>query len=200
MIHTCHALSAIPAGSTVARVFVSSLRMTAVQCAREEMLMQMYEVSFQVHYEDLIDHGKVLVCASNNESATDMVRMLMDLPPSRTVFDCVRIKPSIFTLKRHQANKKAIGQSHNRGLSPTAKYMISIVSTVRAASETNALRKLAHSLIDRSCSDKAVLDKSIMELEISCDRQEYRPKPSAVEKQAIYKEHAFFAGGAARPR
>lgn len=29
--------------------------------------MQMYEVSFQVHYEDIIDHGKVLVCASSND-------------------------------------------------------------------------------------------------------------------------------------
>jgi hypothetical protein len=163
-------------------------------------MAQMYEVAFQTHYEDLIDIGKVVVCADSNEKASEMVCFLFDLPASRTVFDVVRIKPSIFQISRKEVSKKARRKSINHNLKENTNWEISCSVGVRAASECSALRRLAHAIIDRSTSDKAIIDKSITEFELSCDRIENRPKLSAVEKQGIYKEKKFFPGGMARPR
>lgn len=71
--------------------------------------MQMYQVEFQTHYENLIDVGTVIVCAGSSEAARDTVIALLELPSSRTVTNITRIKPSFsrFRAKRLRAIAKS---------------------------------------------------------------------------------------------
>lgn len=162
--------------------------------------MQLYEVSFQAHYEDLIDVGKVAICASDKDDAAERVRMLFELPGSRTVFTTIRLKGNMLQLERREIVKNKTARSINKERSPTAIFLMSAASSIRAASEAHAWRKFAHAILDRCQSDKASIDRSIMEFEMSADRKDHQPRISATEKQAIYTEKQFFAGGMARPR
>ena len=162
--------------------------------------MQMYEVEFRVHYEDLIDCGKVLVCASDNDSAAEMVRFHFGLPASQGTFDVKRIKPSIFQIDRRPIHKKAEAQSINAARDPLAVFTVDVTASIRAASESHALRKMGTMLIERSKAEKAIVDKSVSDIEITCNRREYEPRSPAIDRQAIYTHPRFFAGGAARGR
>lgn len=162
--------------------------------------MQMYEVKFRVHYEDTIDMGTILVCASDNDSAAEMVRFHFDLPASQTVFEVARIKPSIFQMDRHAVHKKAEAHSRNLEREPLGKFEMDVVATVRAASESHALKRLGQALVQRSSSEKAIVDNTVADIEISCKRRDYMPRSPAIERQAIYTNTQFFSGGAARGR
>ena len=162
--------------------------------------MQMYEVSFQVHWQDFLDIGKVLVCASDNQCAADTVRFHLGLPTSKTVFDVKRIKPSIWQLDRHEIYKQSKTHSSNKKADPKGKYLIKLTAGVMAASESHACRLIGHAVIERSSSDKAVISKSITEYECDISRIKQLPKIADLSKGAIFKKHQFFQGGDTRPR
>jgi len=173
--------------------------------------MQMYEVTFQVHYDDIIDLGKILVCASNNDAAIEIVRFFLGIPASQATFSAVRIKPEI---AKHKEARKRHDEIHSMrdlvgaisgvdndpspiSMSP---WVLGVTAGVRAASESSAWIKLGKSIIEKAHSNSAKLHKSITELDMVCEQARFRPKCSAIDKQAIYKEKSIFSGGAARPR
>jgi hypothetical protein len=142
--------------------------------------------------------GTVLVCSSDADAAAESVAFHFDLPRSQTVFDVVRIKPSIFQMDRHSVFKKETAASLNQQRDPLAKFECEVVATVRAASEAHALRRLGQALVQRSGSQKALVDKAIGDLEVNCQRRDFIPRSPAVEQNGIYKSTRFFSGGAAR--
>ena len=159
----------------------------------------MYQVSFQTHYEDIIDAGKVLVVARDQEDAANRARFFLDLPGSQTTFDIMRIKPNFFQLDRTEIfkNKAARGV---KGLAPKDRFILTITAGVRALDEAQVLRKIGHAVLARCASHKAKIEKDISEFEVTCDRLGARPRSPQIDNQAIYKETRFFQGGAARPR
>lgn len=64
--------------------------------------MQMYRVQFQTHHKKALDRGVVLVCADNQESATDMVRSHLKLPGSITQFKIERVRPAVYVLEHKE--------------------------------------------------------------------------------------------------
>lgn len=62
----------------------------------------MYQVQYRVIYATTMDRGNVIVCAANRDAATDMVLALLKLPGSRTQFEVVRIKPSLFEVEKRK--------------------------------------------------------------------------------------------------
>lgn len=175
--------------------------------------MQMYEVSFQTHYEDVIDTGKILVCASDNQHAVDTVRLFLGVPASQSVITANRIKPSVYQLDRREIKKNKaarnrldavheLNQAHGLTRPPVenSPWVLGVTAGVRAVSESAAWQKLAYAILERTHHNSAVINGSVTELEMTCEQAAFRPKPSAIEKQAIYKEARFFSGGAARPR
>lgn len=162
--------------------------------------MQLYQVSFQAHYEDMIDVGSVLVCASSNDDAADRVRLLFDLPQSRTTFDVKRIKGNLWQLERREIERFAAARATNKALSPLANWFVSVSATIRAANETSAWIKFGHHVLTRAKSPKALLDKAVLEFDAEAIRADSLPKGPATDKQSIYRETRFFQGGAARPR
>ena len=161
--------------------------------------MQMYKVTFNVIYEGIIDCGTVLTCAANAEQAAEIVSYHLEIPASKATFDVSRVKPSVYTVSRKEVTKGA-----ERGKSAhepeKAIWEVRASATVSARSETNAWRSFCAGIIERSAAEKVVVNDNLRNLELSCDRKEYRPKESAVERQGIYSEKRFFSGGAARPR
>lgn len=162
--------------------------------------MQLYQVSFQAHYEDMIDVGSVLVCAASNDDAADRVRLLFDLPQSRSTFDVKRIKGNLWQLERREIERFAAARATNKALSPLANWFVSVSATIRAANETSAWTKFGHHVLTRAKSPKALVDKAVLEFDAEATRADSLPKGPATDKQSIYRETRFFQGGAARPR
>jgi len=68
--------------------------------------MQLYEVWFQLHFNDLVDVGRAIVCAEDQTKAKETVIGLLDLPVAAlTHCDVKRIKPNLFLLERHDVVK-----------------------------------------------------------------------------------------------
>jgi len=162
--------------------------------------VQLYQVSFQAHYEDMIDIGSVLVCATSNDDAGERVRMLFDLPQSRTTFDVKRVKGNTWQLERREVERFAARRATNKALSPLANWFVSVSATIRAANETSAWVRFGHHILTRAKSPNALLDKAVLEFDAEAVRADSMPKGPATEKQSIYKETQFFQGGATRPR
>jgi len=162
--------------------------------------MQMYKVSFQTRYNDIIDIGECLVCAANNELAADMIRESLRLPISSTIFEVNRIKPSIYSLSRKEVIKNQNFHNHQTDKDPSV-FMLSASCSIKAYSETSAWNRFSKSISERSFANKAVIeDGGIKDLEMNCERKELTPRSPAIEKQSIYKCPQIFAGGMARGR
>ena len=70
--------------------------------------MQLYEVWFQVDYGNLVDVGRVIVCAQDQAGAKEAAIGHLELPPSAlTRCDVKRIKPNLFLLERKEVPKLA---------------------------------------------------------------------------------------------
>lgn len=70
--------------------------------------MQLYEVWFQVHYANVVDIGRALVCAQDQANAKEIVIGQFDLPASMLKHcDAKRIKPNVFLLERKDVTKPA---------------------------------------------------------------------------------------------
>jgi hypothetical protein len=68
--------------------------------------MQLYEVWFQLHFENAVDVGRVLVCAADLQMAKEMVIGTLELPTaSLTHCDAKRVKPNLFLLEREIVEK-----------------------------------------------------------------------------------------------
>lgn len=161
--------------------------------------MQMYKVSFRQHTSDAIDTGDVLVCAASADAAIDMVMHHLGLVPSDTVVEVVRVKPSVYELFRKEVLKAgpSVPDLHRDA---AVLCEVSINAVVSAYSDENAIRRVANALIENAAVRGRHMPRHIQEISAVVDRKDYRPSPSRVEEQAIYKERRLFSGGAARPR
>ena len=149
--------------------------------------------------------GHVLVCAPDADGATRMVSESLGLPRSKTVFEVSRVK-GVYQISRKEVLKHASQHSRNSAAEPEIDrpgiYELRVSADVLAYSESMAWRRLASTIVERGVATggKMIFNDRISDLEMHADRRACRPKESAVEKQGIYKETRFFAGGAARPR
>jgi hypothetical protein len=165
--------------------------------------MQMYKVKFHTQTEDRAEFGTYLVCARNSEEAEQAVALTANLTQSKATFDTQRVKPSVYELTRRELTRRELTISET-GIVSDAKengavHEVRSSAKVFANSESVAMRRLAQALIDRA-SAKNNTTKHVNDFCIEIERADYRPSPSRIDEQSIYKEHRFFAGGAARPR
>ncbi len=164
--------------------------------------MQMYQVDFQTHYENMIDAGKVIVCAADNDAATEMVLSLLSLPRSRTRCEAVRIKPSLYELMRREIKPPVKVSNRHSGLAREEReelrdYNLSISAAVSGTDEKHAMRRLAGSLIHKS-KDQPGLDRHTKKLMVDCNPvlpEQRALKP--MEQVELYKVRNF-TGGAPR--
>jgi hypothetical protein len=158
-------------------------------------------VSFHVHHADLIDFGEVVVCATNQEHAAEILLHNLMLPVSTTVFEVQRVKGNFYQLKRKEVPKlternQRVGEDRDK----PAIFDLSVNVSVKARSEALAWLKLADCLKERVGVAKPIINSSILSLDMQANRQEFRPRSPAIEKQSIYSKPRFFSGGSARGR
>jgi hypothetical protein len=68
--------------------------------------MQLYEVWFQLHFSNVVDIGRALVCAQDQTRAKETVIGGLDLQASAlTQCDVKRVKPNLFLLERKEVLK-----------------------------------------------------------------------------------------------
>ena len=165
--------------------------------------MQMYKVKFHTQTEVRVDFGTYLVCAQNAEAAEQAVALTANIAPSTATFETHRIKPSVYELVRKEFTKSKVGVSSTGIVTEAADdgavHEVRASAKVFANTESVAMRRLAQALIDRA-SAKNNTTKHVNDFCIEIERADHRPAPSRIDEQSIYKEHRFFAGGAARPR
>lgn len=163
--------------------------------------MQMYRVEFTSVRGRLVERGEFLCCAQNADAARDLVSTVAHVQPSDTVFDVVRVKPSIYELRRSEFVKNDLPAFITGGKEEDgAVFEMTATAKVFAWSNENALRRLAGALIDEASANKGARSRHVNELSVDIQKADERPRPSRVEEQSIYREKRFFPGGAARPR
>jgi hypothetical protein len=68
--------------------------------------MQLYEVWFQLHFANVIDIGRAIVCAQDQTKAKETVIAELDLPVAALrQCDVKRVKPNLFLLERKEITK-----------------------------------------------------------------------------------------------
>jgi hypothetical protein len=170
--------------------------------------MQMYRVNFRFHKEKTIDCGEVVVTATSNENACDIVCLWLDLPRSATSIEATRVKPGLYQVSRHEVPKDLpingtfprTKAELERLLEPDReRYSVQVSAFVWAHSEDSAIKKLAKAtLAEVDGSGKKPRAKAIGMLQILCDRNDLAPRSPAIERNAIYTHRRFFAGGDTR--
>jgi len=158
----------------------------------------MYDVSYTCHFQNVVDTGRVIVCAASNEQASDIVTATLALPPSRTRLNVVRIKPSIFQVERREIDRQPARRRHNGGgnsipppndLMP---YRLLVSAVVRGRSESNAIRKLAEHLIDRTrANNSSAAHAHIAGLLVECAAPEQQRQVKALEAVELYRAKRF---------
>jgi hypothetical protein len=170
----------------------------------------MYKVKFRHHKEKVIDVGEVVVVASSNELAAELVLTLLELPRSRTSTEVSRLKPNLYQVMRGEIPK----EMPTNGTFPRSqkeldrltepdreRYSVQISAFVWAHSEDNAIKKLAkaaHAEVDGSKTKPHT--KAIGEMQILCDRPDLHPRSPAVEQNSIFTHMRMFQGGDTRSR
>lgn len=175
--------------------------------------MQMYQVSFQTHYENKIDIGKVLICADSLELSVDLVIAAMDLPRSRTTCESVRIKPSIFKLERREVYKTSVVVGGNPDSGPVVpaaalsaitsrshsgssmnNYRCQGSAVIRAVDEDHALRRFATSIEERCASEKAMIPNYASKLILDCEQLIDQGHMKRLESVEMYKGKNLVGG------
>jgi len=126
-------------------------------------MSQMYRVTFQVFYENVIDTGDYIICASSQEMAADAIMQYLELPRSRTRFEVVRVRPGIYEISRKEIDmpeKKSTIRHYHDGRDPEPvrvhKYSVHVAGIITARNENNALNKLVKRLSD-SANEKRMV-------------------------------------------
>jgi hypothetical protein len=165
----------------------------------KEVKMQMYKVIFNAHQTNIIDHGEVIVCASNQDHATEILSHNLLLPISKTMFETHRVKGNFYQLNRREIIKKE-QKSNKTRVEPDKKaiFNLSVNVEIKARTEMQAWLMLSEYIKERIGVAKPIENLNIVSIDMQASRVEFEPKKPAIEKQAIYKEHVFFSGGSAR--
>lgn len=161
-------------------------------------MTQMYQVEFQTHYVNMVDTGTVIVCASDNNTASEMVIQLLALPRSRTKCETKRIKPSLYELTRREIKTSETKPSaRNHGEAQDMKdFNLQISAAVSGTDEKHAMRRLAGSLIHKS-KDQPVLDRHTKKLMVDCNAVEPEQRRlRSMEQVELYKVRGFIGGSA----
>jgi hypothetical protein len=74
--------------------------------------MQLYEVWFQLHFNNVVDVGRAIVCAQDQTKAKETVIALLDLDVTALKqCDVKRIRPNLFLLERKDITKPSTPSS-----------------------------------------------------------------------------------------
>jgi hypothetical protein len=175
--------------------------------------MQMYRIKFARSIGgDLVDMGDVLVCAHSSEAAADMVVQVLGLERSQTHLDVSRIKPSLYTIDRHEI-RESIATAHAGAVSADLAtratfpgvtesmpdehwYCVIAQANARAIDENEAIKKLVRAIRQEMAGEPQ--KSSIKELEITVDRLNMHARSPAIERNAMYKVLRLFQGGSTR--
>jgi hypothetical protein len=175
--------------------------------------MQMYRVRFARKLpNDIVDIGDCVICAATADSARDGVAAVLFFPISTAEFEIIRVKPSLYLIKREKINKSLSSAQAKivdadeavTGTFPGVTesmldehwFETAASAHIKAENEEAAISKLARGIIREMNGEKQ--RSSTRELEIKCDRKELRPRTPATEENALYTHLRFFEGGSAR--
>jgi hypothetical protein len=171
--------------------------------------MQLYNVKFRHHKERSVDIGEVLVVASSNDAASELVLAWLELPRSVTTTEVTRMKPNMFQVMRGEIPKEMPTNGTfprtqaqlDRLLEPEReRYAVQITALAWAHSEDNAIKKVAKAALAEAEGRDKPFGNTVGMLQVLCDRQDAQPRSPAVERNAIYTHPRIFAGGDTRSR
>jgi hypothetical protein len=170
--------------------------------------MQLYSVKFRHHKERSIDIGEVLVVASSNDAASELVLAWLELPRSVTTTEVTRLKPNMFQVMRGEMPKEMPSNGTfprsqaqlDRLLEPDReRYAVQISGLVWAHSEDSAVKKLAkYALAEAEGAAVKPHRNAVGVVQILSDLVETAPRSPAVERNGIYTHTRIFAGGDTR--
>lgn len=162
--------------------------------------MQLYKVEYHAQEGGVVRTGTILVCSSDAESAEKTVVFHTGLTSPRCFV--TRVKPSIYELKRAEFTPvKTAKNAPSEGEEALASlHELSATAKIFAYTEATAIHRFGDAIKEQASATKSALPRHVEELLVNVDRQDFRPAPSRVDEQAIYKEKRIFSGGSTRPR
>ena len=164
-------------------------------------MAQLYEVNYTAHFPHVIDTGKVLVCAANQEMAADAAVIMLDLP--RSITQCVvsRVRPAVYIIERREIDKsvkpKVKGGPVIGAIGPAiSKFHILIEAVFSGRTEEHALRKLVTALNEKLARkkqpDSVASDMRIDIIPFGPQSREHHAR--AMEQVETYRPKTFFGG------
>jgi len=161
--------------------------------------MQMYRVLFQTHYVSTVDKGDVLVCASNNQAAIDMVINLLNLPATRTQCEAQRVKPSIWELERKEIRMgEAKPSRRNYGLAapepPPVRHLVNVSATITGRDEGQVIRRLAKKLNERSNNERNIDQTENNPMLVDCKPLQSQGELHGMAAVETYRAKRFVGG------
>jgi hypothetical protein len=164
-------------------------------------MSQMYEVAFQAHFANVVDIGKVIVCAPSQEGAVDMAITLLELPRSVTRCEVRRIKPSIWQLERREISKDDGSSRKNTGgprpITPFSRFHLQIDAVISARSEFQVIRRVAEALLER-VSGRKTQDTRNQALDIIVDCKPLHESAAHHQQSTLERIEIFGARAAGR--
>lgn len=164
-------------------------------------MSQMYEVAFQAHFSNVVDIGKVIVCAPSQEAAADMAITLLELPRSVTRCDVRRIKPSLWQLERREISKNDDRPTRNVSRSlpatPFTRFHLQIDAVISARSEFQVIRRVAEALLER-VSGRKTPDTRNQALDIIVDCKPLHESVARKQESTLERIEMYRSGAAGR--
>lgn len=173
----------------------------------------MYRVRFARSLpNDMVDMGDCVVCAGNADAARDGVSAILRFPVSTAQFEIIRVKPGLHLIGRREVHKSLSSSQASIVDSNVAsiatfpgvtenlqnEYWHEVVASasIKAENGEAAIIKLARGIVREMSGEKQ--KSSTRDLDIKCDRKEFRAPSPALEQNALYTHLRFFEGGSAR--
>jgi len=131
------------------------------------------------HASGMVESGKAVVAAESHEQAHDLLCLQLQLPPSRTRSESIKIKPPCYTLEsreRHPETKPSQQARPEREREQRTRFHANIsVSNVVGHNERQVLRKIGEDLFSRGMQTQS---KHHLQLTVDCWQADGPEAPS----------------------
>jgi hypothetical protein len=162
-------------------------------------MLRLFIVAYQTHFETHVDMGRAVVCADTSEKAMQAVVTKYSLLKQKTKFSVETVDDGIMLLTRRAVARGAeppLGRDNapphapgeERKYAPTLQYNCQVLAISSGQDEFHALKRLAHTVINRCNEQSGDQDRHVTRLMMTAEpRMPGHDKLKSIEEFGLYK-------------
>lgn len=160
--------------------------------------MKLYLISYQTHWNTHIDLGRAVVLAANPTEAIQALAVRFNLPMNKSEFNAEVIEDGVMNLSKRSVEHDDAAAPHNLNRMdesefreyrpPALQYNCQILAIATGDDEWHALKRLAHTVINKCNQQSGQQDKHVTKLMINAEpRVPGHEKLKPMEQVELYK-------------